>query len=78
MCAAISLGCGIEYFELYDQALNEELFMDYLRTLASKNKRRKLVIFMDNLQVHKTEVVKDLMRELKMEWIWNVPYSPDF
>ena len=33
---------------------------------------------MDNLQVHKTEAVQALMRELKMEWIWNVPYSPDF
>lgn len=78
VCATISLGCGIEYFELYDQALNEELFVEYLRTLASKNKRKKLVVFMDNLTVHKTDVVLNLMRELKIEWIWNVPYSPDF
>ena len=33
---------------------------------------------MDNLTVHKTQAVQDLMRELKIEWIWNVPYSPDF
>ena len=72
------MGCGIEYFEMYDQALNEELFMEFLKTLASKNKRQKLVIFMDNLQVHKTDAVQALMQELKMEWIWNVPYSPDF
>ena len=39
VCATITLGCGIEYFEMYDQALNEELFMEFLKTLASKNKR---------------------------------------
>ena len=39
VCATISLGCGIEYFEMYDQALNEELFTEFLETLASKNKR---------------------------------------
>ena len=78
VCAAISEGCGIEYFEMYDQALDESLFMEYLKKLASKNKRKKLVIFMDNLQAHKTDAVKELMQQLKMEWILNVPYSPEF
>ena len=51
------MGCGIEHFDMYDQAVNEELFVEFIKTLASKNKRKKLVIFMDNLQVHKTEAV---------------------
>lgn len=54
------------------------MFKAYLRALAEKNKRRKLVIFMDNLSVHKSLEVQNLMRELKFEWIWNVPYSPDY
>ena len=33
---------------------------------------------MDNLTVHKTQAVQDFMRKSKIEWIWNVPYSPDF
>ena len=33
---------------------------------------------MDNLKAHKTEEVKDLMRELDINWIWVVPYSPQF
>ena len=57
VCAAISEGCGVEHIELYDQALNEESFKEYLNVLASKNKRRKLVVFMDNLSVHKTREV---------------------
>ena len=54
MCAAISLGCGIEHFELYDQAVNEDIFMEFLEVLAKQNRRKKLVIFMDNLAAHKT------------------------
>ena len=57
VCAAISEGCGVEHIELFDQALNEESFKEYLKVLASKNKRRKLVVFMDNLSVHKTREV---------------------
>ena len=57
VCAAISEGCGVEHIELYDKALNEESFKEYLKVLASKNKRKKLVVFMDNLSVHKTREI---------------------
>ena len=33
---------------------------------------------MDNLTAHKTENVIELMRELAIEWIWVVPYSPEY
>ena len=33
---------------------------------------------MDNLQVHKTKEVAESCKELKVETIFNVPYSPDF
>ena len=33
---------------------------------------------MDNLRVHKTRDVIALMQALNMEWIFNVPYSPDY
>ena len=57
VCAAISEGCGVEYIELYDQALNVSSFREYLNVLASRNKRKKLVVFMDNLSVHKTREI---------------------
>ena len=40
VCAAISEGCGVEHIELYDQALNEESFKEYLKVLASKKSVR--------------------------------------
>lgn len=78
MLTSISQGCGFEHTELYDKAVDTDLFKEYLRVLARKNKRKKVVIFMDNLAVHKNAGVQELMRELKLECIWNVPYSPDY
>ena len=74
----ISKNCGFEHTEVYDKAVDVEMFKSYLKVLAAKNKRKRLVIFMDNLAVHKNKEVQNLMLELKFEWIWNVPYSPEF
>lgn len=35
-------------------------------------------MFMDNLQVHKTTEVVETCKRLKVQQIFNVPYSPDF
>lgn len=63
---------------MYDEAVNEEKFMLFLKRLAELNHNKKVVIVMDNLAVHKTKDVKSLMRELNFEWIWVVPYSPEY
>ena len=33
---------------------------------------------MDNLTAHKTQNAIELMRQLAIEWIWVVPYSPEY
>ena len=63
---------------MFDEAVNEEKFMIFLKGLAEINQNKKVVIVMDNLAVHKTKNVKSLMRELNFEWIWVVPYSPEY
>ena len=63
---------------MFDEAVNEEKFMIFLKRLAEINQNKKVVIVMDNLAVHKTKNVKSLMRELNFEWIWVVPYSPEY
>ena len=35
-------------------------------------------MFLDNLQVHKTSEVAEVCRQLGVQRIFNVPYSPDF
>ena len=76
--AAISFGYGFEHVELYDTAVDEVIFLKYLRRLKEINENENLTIVMDNLAVHKTDDVKSLMRELGFEWIYNVPYSPEY
>ena len=39
---------------------------------------QRLALFMDNLSAHKTIKVKELLSRLGIEYIFNVPYQPDF
>ena len=76
--AAISEGRGFEYIELHDEAINQEKFASFISNLADINKRKQVSIVMDNLRVHTTTAIQNFMRQLKMECIYNVPYSPEF
>ena len=76
--AAISEGTGFEMFWLYDEAVNQDKFIVFLEKLVEINSGRSLAIVMDNLAAHKTNVVKDKMRELGISWIFVVPYSPQY
>ena len=59
--AAISEGCGVEYIELHDSAVDSQSFKDFLRKLRHINKGIKITLVMDNLPAHKTNEVKELM-----------------
>lgn len=52
--------------------------MEFLRRLRELNPRKKVTIVMDNLTVHKAPLARELMRELEFEYIWVVPYSPEY
>ena len=74
--AAISEGCGFEYIELHDRAIDENLFSAFLYNLHAINKKNKIVVVMDNLGAHKTDLIMRQLKMLKIEYILNVPYSP--
>ena len=76
--AGISEECGLETYLLEPQSINQDSFVKFLKKLRKVNKDQPLVIFMDNLVVHKTKVVTQTMQELNMKPIWCVPYSPQF
>ena len=76
--ASISEGCGFELIELHDKAVDENIFSAFLYNLHAINKKNKVVIVMDNLSAHKTDLIKRQLKMLKMEYILNVPYSPEF
>ncbi len=39
---------------------------------------KEVVIFMDNLKVHRTQAVQDAMRELNFTYCMSPIYSPDY
>ena len=52
--ASISEGCGFEYFELHDCAVDSQIFCSFLRKLRQINIGQQITIVMDNLTAHKT------------------------
>jgi transposase len=52
--------------------------MLFLQKLKDKFRDRRLVIFMDNLQVHKSSDVKKEYERLDIIPIYSIPYSPEY
>ena len=46
--------------------------------LRNINKRRKLAVFLDNLNVHKSKKIKKFAQAHGIELVFNAPYSPDY
>ena len=59
-----------------DNAINQEDFIGFVKDLQRKNYRVKLALFMDNLQVHKANSLKELYTKLDIKPLYNIPYSP--
>ncbi len=76
--ASISEERGLEHVQTYICALNTQIFIEYLRHLSILMKGVPFVIFMDNLSVHKSGETRAAMAELKIKYIFNVPYSPQY
>ena len=67
----------MEIIRTHDFSINVEKFKEYLIDLRNINKRRKLAIFMDQLNVHKSPKIRKLAIQLGVKLIFNAPYSPE-
>ena len=76
--AAISEDVGYEHHLTHIRSISSEQFIRFLEELHRKFKKKPLVIFMDNLMVHKSTEVKEAYLRLKITPIFNIPYSPQF
>ena len=63
---------------MFEYSVDVEKFLPYLQQLRQSNQKKKIAIFFDNLTVHKSKVVTELMDKLGIEYIYNVPYAPDY
>ena len=76
--ASITMTGTVQHVLINQGAINGKAYGRFLRQLRLKNGTVKIVIFQDNLNIHKTQDNKRLYEELNIEVIWNVPYSPEY
>ena len=58
-----------------DMSIKTSDFVDFLRALRTRMKRQKTYIFLDNLQVHHTHIVKENAFKNNQVLIFNSSYS---
>ena len=74
----IAMNHGLVYYQMYDNSVDAKKFISFLRELKTIVRNKEVVIFMDNLAVHKTNDVKAVMSELKFSYLMAPFYSPDY
>ena len=63
---------------LFDDSVNIDKFKVFLDELRSKYFFDDICIYMDNLSVHISRVIKERLDELGFAYVYGPPYSPDF
>ena len=76
--AAITFEHGVLYYECFDRSVNVEKFKSYIDNLRRRLGRRKAVIFMDNLSVHRAKKTLEHMKERSFTPLFNAAYSPEY
>ena len=67
----ISKEVGNEVVYVNDKPIKQEDFFNFLQILRKRNGERKLVLFMDNLSVHKCKNVREEMERLDSKPVYN-------
>ena len=65
-------------YAIHSRSIKTEEFQAFVRRLSDRFEGKPFTIFMDNLSVHKTNLSKELFKELKVTPVFNIPYSPQF
>ena len=72
--ATVSERRGVELTMQFEKSVNQKKFRDYLLKLRNLYPFRRIALVLDNLMVHKTNMIKKKYEELNIETIFNVPY----
>ena len=75
---AVSSTVGIVSYQIYDTAVNEEIFLAFLDKLSLTMGEEPFALFMDRLIIHRMITVKERMRSRDIFPIYNCPAAPDF
>ena len=73
---AVSREFGVDQVMLFPRAVDRMKFSQFLEALRHRFWADDIHLVMDNLAVHKSQVVTDLMDELGFGYSWTPAYSP--
>ena len=76
--AAVSREYGLDYLDIYRHSITKVKFKLFLEGLRRKFPFDDIILVMDNLSLHKSGDVKDLMDELGFMYTYTPAYSPAF
>lgn len=78
MIAAITREHGLLHYKCTGKSVNKEKFTDFVKELRNKIGTRPATLFMDNLKVHQTHLVRNECKTQGFKLIYNVAYSPQY
>jgi hypothetical protein len=78
MVVAVCSCHGLLTFGQQDYSIDKVAFQDFLRDIRGAVGDEKVYLFIDNCRVHHAKVVTPLWKELNIEPIWNLAYSPQY
>ena len=75
--AAISKQKGLIHWKQFEKSVNVEKFLQFLKELLAKFKKKDVTLFMDNLKVHHSKLVKNFCEKKGAKIIFNCAYFCD-
>ena len=75
---AITREHGVLTWKKFEKSVDIPKFKSFLLEIRKKLRKRKVYIFMDNLQVHRSAKTIEYMNSLGLIPIFNASYSPEY
>ena len=68
---------AIFHYHLYPRSVNTERYIIFLKSLRKKHGKGPIILYLDNLNVHKSKDSRKAYDELEIYPIWAPIYSPE-
>ena len=65
------------YWSIVKGSSNKETFKKFLENVVSKFKTKRYIL-LDNARIHHAKTVKEYIQTTKCEFLFNVPYTPEY
>ena len=78
VAAAINRQGEVVAYHIQDHSIDTQAFMEFLRRMKEYIGRKKAVLLLDNLGVHRTKDATKLAKTLGIELVFNGTYSSEY